>query len=390
MTFSSHDKPSVLIVCDQFPPMKGGIGDYTVLLANALIDQGVEVSLLVPEGSSHAGCRAPIAATYPAWSWSTLPHLHRTLMATRAQWIHLQHNGGLYANCRLAAYFLPMYLHWKRWPGRIAVTFHDVNPPRLFPKAGPLRDWVVSNLAKHADLAIAADTTDVARLRARGAVVHQIPIGSNIPISRVGSESSQAIRARYGIPADHFLVGHFGTSLGLDTLFEAVANMSDTTLLLIGKTEAVGTPGAIDQLPPALRSQLTALGIGPRVRWTSHLAAEAVADALAACDMIVLPYPGGASLRHGGLVAAINQGRAVVTTTPKTPLVGFDTGNSLVIVPPCDAPALLTAMNEVRLDPARNLQLEHAATTARESFTWETIAREHARLYTASRHASRS
>ena len=376
--------PSVLIVSDQFPPTKGGIGDYTALLANSLIDRGARVSLFVPKGSVHSNCRASIAAAYPTWSWFTLGLLHRTLESTGTQWVHLQHNGGMYQNCRLAAYLLPLYLRWKRWPGRIAVTFHDINRRPLFPKANALMDWLIRRLAKDADLVIAADTTDVDTLRGFGATAYQVPIGSNIPVADENTETRAHIRARYGIPPDHFLLGHFGTALGLEILFEAVSRLPLATLLLVGKTVSRGNLGAIDQVPDLLREKLKSLGIESRVRWTSHLPVTDVADALFACDAIVLPYPAGASLRHGGMLAALSQARAIITTTPQKPLGSIISARTLVTVPPGDVSALVTAIAEVLENPDRKSELEKAAFAARDFFSWVTISREHMKYYMTS------
>ena len=376
--------PSVLIVSDQFPPTKGGIGDYTALLANSLIDRGARVSLFVPKGSVHSNCRASIAAAYPTWSWFTLGLLHRTLESTGTQWVHLQHNGGMYQNCRLAAYLLPLYLRWKRWPGRIAVTFHDINRRPLFPKANALMDWLIRRLAKDADLVIAADTTDVDTLRGFGATAYQVPIGSNIPVADENAETRAHIRARYGVPPDHFLLGHFGTALGLEILFEAVSRLPLATLLLVGKTVSRGNLGAIDQVPDLLREKLKSLGIESRVRWTSHLPVTDVADALFACDAIVLPYPAGASLRHGGMLAALSQARAIITTTPQKPLGSIISARTLVTVPPGDVSALVTAIAEVLENPHRKSELEKAAFAARDFFSWETISREHMKYYMTS------
>lgn len=376
--------PKVLIVSDQFPPAKGGIGDYTALLSDALVDCDVRVSLFVREGSNPKACRAPIAATFHRWSWATLSQLHRTLVATNADWVHLQHNGGLYGSCRLAAYLLPLYLRWKRWPGRIAVTFHDINRRPLFPKANALMDWLIRRLAKDADLVIAADTTDVDTLRGFGAIAYQVPIGSNIPVADENAETRAHIRARYGVPPDHFLLGHFGTALGLEILFEAVSRLPLATLLLVGKTVSRGNLGEIDQVPDSIREKLKSLGIESRVRWTSHLPVTDVADALFACDAIVLPYPAGASLRHGGMLAALSQARALITTTPQKPLGSIISARTLVTVPPGDVSALVTAIKEVLENPDRKSELEKAAVAARNFFSWETISREHMKYYMTS------
>jgi glycosyltransferase involved in cell wall biosynthesis len=375
------ESPRVVVVSDQFPPAKGGIGDYTLLLVNNLADRGVRVSLVVPTGSGHPMCRAPIAATFERWSWSAARIVHRALEDAGADWLHLQHNGGMYASCRLAAYFLPRYLRWRRWKGGIAVTFHDINRPPLFPKAGVLRHWTVRELARSADVAIAADTSDVETLHSWGANVRQIPIGSNVPISTLSAADAFTIRSEYRIPHDAVLVGHFGTALGLDTLFEAVARLPQTILLLVGKTAAAGRQGEINILPDALHAKIEKLGIHSRVRWTCHLPEAAVADALAACDVLVLPYPTGASMRHGGLLACLSQGKPVVTTSPRREIPGFTPGQTYLAVPAGDADALVRSLSGVLGDPSFAARLAIGAAEARALFSWERISTLHLDSY---------
>lgn len=377
------DGPSVLIVSDQFPPAKGGIGDYTALLADALLDQGVRASLFVPNGSDPAACRAPIAATFDRWSWATLSQLHRTLLATGAEWLHFQHNGGMYKSCRLAAYFLPRYLRWKRWPGNIAVTFHDINRAFLFYGAGVVRDWVLGDLARNADLVIAADTSDIATLQSLGSIVHQVPIGSNIPTSRMSPGDVIHFRSTYDIPPQAIALGHFGTALGLDSLFEVLARLPEAVLVLIGKTQEVSDIGGINTLLPSFHARIASLGVGSRIRWTSHLPDREVADVLAACDILVLPYPGGASLRHGGLMACLAQGRPVISTTPLKPTPGIVPGETFFAVAPGDVAGLESAVRSIATSLEVRRKFERGAGECRALFAWERIAGLHADLYSA-------
>ena len=373
--------PKVLIVSDQFPPAKGGIGDYTALLSDALVDCDVRVSLFVREGSNPKACRAPIAATFHRWSWAALSQLHRTLVATNADWIHLQHNGGLYGSCPLAGYFLPRYLRWKRWPGKIAVTFHDLNRGYLFPWAGRLRDWVLADLAKSADLVFAADSVDVAELSSLTSTVRQVPIGSNIPTSADEAANRTRVRANYGIPQNCFLVGHFATAAGLDTLLDAIATLPNAVLILIGKTQDRGSPGAINIVPDWMHEQIDRLGLGARVRWTSHLPVNEVARVLSSCDVLALPYPHGASLRHGGLLACIAQARPVITTDPPKPIPGLTPGAAILTTKPRDAIALANAIQQVLSNEALRNKLTVGASLARRVFSWVRIAEYHGSAY---------
>lgn len=379
-------KPRVLVVSGEFPPMRGGIGDYSSKLTLALAAAGIEPLLFVPAGSRPQSDLVPIAATYDRWGWGTLPALHRALVDTGADWLHVQHQVSLYGG-HLSAYAFPRYLRWKRWPGRIAVTFHDTNPPWLFRRGARLwwefsRTRVFGTLARDADVALAADPAHVAELRDLGATVRQVPIGSNIGRHVRQAADAERLRRLYGIPATALLIGHFGTPVGLETLLQALRSLPDSVLMLIGKQRELANKSNIEKLTAELLVMIDQLGIEHRLRWTDHLAEARVAECIAACDVIVLPYEAGASLRHGGLIAAITQGKAVITSRPDRPLPGIVDGDTVLMFPRGDATALAEAIGVVVCDPDRRAVLErNAAAAAREIFSWEAIAEAHRRIY---------
>lgn len=308
------------------------------------------------------------------------------MIETQASWVHLQHNASMYKS-HLASYFLPRYLRSRGWTGRVAVTFHDINLPSLLPRGGRLwagmaRRWILGDLARQADICIAADTSDVQSLVSLGSRVVQVPIGSNMHGRAVKKTTGTSVRRRYGVPSGGTLVGHFGTPLGLDVLMESLAGLSDVTVMLIGKQKEMQNRSNIEKLTSRVHDAIERNGIGDRLRWTGHLPESEVVDAIAACDMIVLPYPAGASMRHGGLIAALTQGKAVITTSPRMALLGLANGVSHVEVPVGDAAALGAAIRQVAADPAWRRRLESEAKRAAATiYSWEAIAARHMRIY---------
>ena len=379
-------KPKVLIVTGEYPPMLGGIGDYTVKLTDALSSAGVEPFLFVPVGSSRHRARGPIAATYDTWSWANLQALHRALQETGADWLHVQHQVSMY-DSHLSAYAIPRYLRWKRWPGRFAVTFHDLNPPVLFSRGTRLwwwfaRDWILADLARNVDIAIAADPTHVEDLERWGAHVRQVPIGSNIAASNANEDWLARVRKQYGIPDGTLTIGHFGTPIGLETLLRALEQLPEALLLLIGKQQSLANKANIEKLTAESLATIDTLAVSDRLRWTGHLPETDAAAALAACDIVVLPYADGASLRHGGLMAAITQGKAVVTSSPSRPMPGLADGETILTFPPGDVNGLVAAIQRISQRPEVRKALEqNASLAARTAFSWEAIAQTHRDIY---------
>jgi hypothetical protein len=133
-----------------------------------------------------------------------------------------------------------------------------------------------------------------------------LPIPSNVPPIAAPSEARAALRAELSIPTDAGVIGHFGTfgSLVAKPLFAllqalAVQN-SDAFVLLIGR----GSHEFRATLPAPLRERARSLGEVPLPR---------AAAGIVASDVVVNPFPDGATTRRTSLMAALALGKAVVT-----------------------------------------------------------------------------
>jgi glycosyltransferase involved in cell wall biosynthesis len=102
---------------------------------------------------------------------------------------------------------------------------------------------------------------------------------------------------------------------------------------------------------------------------------------MAATDMLVLPYARGASMRHGGLLACLAQGRPVITTESPWDMPGFKPDETFLMVPVGDAAALVQAITAVATNPSLRNRLTTGANSARQVFSWDRIAGKHRELY---------
>ena len=106
-----------------------------------------------------------------------------------------------------------------------------------------------------------------------------------------------------------------------------------------------------------------------------------MAAALNACDVLLMPYLDGASLRRGTLMAGLANGCAIVTTTPQGPLPELVDGRDLLYVTPEDEKALANAALRIANDPALATRLRTNARERSKLFAWDAIAHEHMACY---------
>jgi glycosyltransferase involved in cell wall biosynthesis len=96
-----------------------------------------------------------------------------------------------------------------------------------------------------------------------------------------------------------------------------------------------------------------------RVTAPGPLPAEAVAESLRGCDLVLQPYPDGASSRRGSLMAALANGVPVVTTVGALSEPVWSEG-AVAAVPAGDPDRLAGLALDLLSDPSRLMQLGRA------------------------------
>ncbi|MFQ5855525.1 MAG: glycosyltransferase family 4 protein [Anaerolineae bacterium] len=403
----------VCFISGEFPPMQGGIGDYTRELARALTKFGVEAHVVtsVKAGLSGLCIVHPIIET---WSWRSLRTIDALLDDLQPAIIHIQYQTAAYS-MHPAINFLPLWLRWRRANLRAAITYHDLRVPYLFPKAGPVRWWVTLAPARWSYAVIVTNAEDWQRLETgdwrleittspRSPISNLqsptsnlqspflIPIGSNIHPNPPADFDPDAWRAQVGIGRDETMLVYFGflnASKGGETLIQGLDQLTqrgyNCRLVMLG-----GQVGASDPTNRAYLARVNALidklDLADRVMWTGFLPDERVSTYLMAADLAVLPYRDGASLRRGSLMAALAHGVPVVTTHPQEirstcDLPQLIDGVNIRLVPPDDPDALAQTVGDLIDDPTQRRQLGLAARRLSQAFTWERIAAQHKAVY---------
>ena len=213
----------MLLITGEYPPAHGGVGDYTCKLAQALqasqVDSRVLTQLTTDAGQPAMKGRKGQVGAYRA-ARITPRAVLSALKGTRASIAHIQYQTGAYG-MRPTVNLLPVLLK-VLWGKPVVVTFHDLLVPYLFPKAGPVREWVNRLLARTASATVATNHEDAARLRSWGVRdVEVIPIGSNIPNNPPSDFDRDRWRAEHGIAPGTTVLAYFGflnSTKGLDVL----------------------------------------------------------------------------------------------------------------------------------------------------------------------------
>ncbi len=374
------------LITGEYPPDQGGVGDFTCELGKALAALGHDVHAIT--------CKWQVASSNPPISdlQSPIP-LHREIAGWGwgcwKQVLHLAQQEQLdvlNVQFQTAAYGMHPAIHFvprRKSRPPVAVTFHDLKVPYLFPKAGPLRWRAVEMLARRAEGVIVTNVEDeikISNLQPPISSLVRIPIGSNIAPRLPAGYDRDAWRARWGIGPGDLLLGYFGflnERKGGEDLVEVLAMLAargfGAHLLFIG-----GRVGSSDPTNVAYAQRVGRLiakrGLTERVHQTGFVPPEEVSASLGAVDVCVLPYRDGVSLRHGSMHACLAHGRPIVTTRPAVETPEFRDGETVLLAPPGDVAALADGVAKLASDADLRARLEVGAAALAQTFTWDRIA----------------
>ncbi len=362
------------IISGEYPPMQGGVGAYARILAGELADQGQQVYVFSSAAAENTDNRIHLTNTLSQWGPRCLTTINQWAVKYQLDVVNLQY--------QTAAYGMSPWIHFLPDTTRacpIITTFHDLRYPYLFPKAGPVRDWIVSRLAKASRGVIVTNHEDWGRLSGLPSR-ELIPIGSNILDALPENFNPATWREKAGAQESDFLLAYFGlinSSKGLDTLLTALAALRGDGIP--ARLVLIGDVGSSDPTNLAyaehLDQQITVMGLAPYIDRTGFIDEVSVGAFLTASDVTVLPFLDGASYRRGSLMAAIRYGCAIVTTTPQTAIPAFLDGDNMLFVPPGNSKVLAQTLRQLAEQPDLRIRLQKQAALLAGEFTWGHIAR---------------
>ncbi len=354
------------IITGEYPPKLGGVSDYTRQVACGLAQAGDEVHVWAPPGpeplTADAGVHPHrLAGNFDPRSLASLGRALDNLGRHRLLVQYVPHAFGWKAmNLPLC-----LWLFSRRRKAPIWVTFHEVafgisrqQPLRhnLLGAVNNLMAFLVARSAQRIFIASGAWETALRPLLPARQSVAWLPVPSGIPVVS-DPKGVDEIRTRYRTDGG-ILLGHFGTygklvSEPLAALVPVIGQRWPTKLtqLMIGEN-ADAFRSAMVREHPHLAGRLFA---------AHSLKAEDVSRHVAACDLMVQPYPDGVSTRRTSTTVALSHGRPVVTTVGDSTEPLWAESGAVALAPAGNAPALLQVLERLLADERELERLSIAA-----------------------------
>ena len=355
------------VITGEYPPQSGGVSDYTRQLARGLVDAGDQVHVWAPpcDERDHRQDADDSGVTV---------HRLPDRFSLRSLWRLTRALNRLSAPRRILVQYVPHAFGWKganvpfclwlrsRRRDSTWVMFHEVMflaegdrrlSRRALAAATRLTATLVAGAAERAFISIPGWRPMLEPLLREGTSVTWLPVPSAVPVLNDAAATS-AIRIRYGNGRP--LLGHFGTygrDVGalLERTLQHLAAMADCHVLLLG-----------DRSDAACRALISAHpSLAGRLFATGRLAATDISHHVAACDVMLQPYPDGISSRRTSAMVALAHGRPIVTTAGWLTEPLWAEAGAAVLAPVDDPHALAVAATTMLFDVSQREQIGRRA-----------------------------
>lgn len=398
----------IALIAGTYQPDRCGVAHYTARLREALSERGVVSIVLTTHDAAKATNDSTVQGVVDGWTLTNLLPLVRAIHAAQVDILHIQHAAGTYGFDR-SIFLLPLLLRATGWRSPIVTTIHEYGwwewQPRLIPSQllewlktwGQQRGWWDREdgfLLTQSDVIVTTNDTAeqaiLSRLPQFEPRVHRIPIGANVEVAQIDrTVARQKLRQMYGWMEDTAIVAFFGflhPVKGLETLLPAfkhiLAVQPQARLLLIGGVESLALPGEqATRYWNQLQALIAELDLKETVQMTGYLDADTASHYLGGCDIGVLPFNHGVTLKSGSLLTLLAHGLPVVATRSHPPDLHLEEKPLVRAIAPRNSSELAMELIQLLTNLALQEQLKSAGCHFSRQFAWTSIAEAHLEIY---------
>jgi glycosyltransferase involved in cell wall biosynthesis len=356
------------VITSEYPPQPGGVSDYTYWVAAGLAADGDEVHVWCPAcagtqpQSERVVLHRELGGVTPAdlrrvgQGLDLFPSPRRLLV----QWV--PHGYGYRSmNLGFCWWLLHRSVHYG---DQVAIMVHEpylaFRVSRWKQNVAALVHRLMTILLLRAAERVWVSIPEWERCWRPYTFGRRVPFGwlpipSNIPVAD-SPNHAEAIRRRYAAN-DAVLIGHFGTygwpvaSVLEPVLFAMDGDPANQVVLLMGIGSEEFRERLIRKMPRLVRL----------VQATGALPAEDLSHHVAACDLLIQPYPDGVSSRRTSVMVGLCHGKPIITTSGRLTEPFWRETSALALVPVGDVNAFVDLLRQLRLDVGQRARIGRAA-----------------------------
>jgi glycosyltransferase involved in cell wall biosynthesis len=342
------------IITGEYPPQHGGVSDYTRLVASELAKAGDEVHVWAPrcEGKDPQDAGVTVHRLADQFGRRSLKVLGEGLDRIADRRLLVQYLPHAYGRRSMNVPFC-LWLYRRGSRDVVWVLFHEVAHAIRLRQSfrhnglGIVHRLMATLVARASDrifVTIPAWRLLLQPLVEPGRVIEWLPVPATLP-AEVPSERVAAVRdgvlGKTQRP-DQSLIGHFGTYGSF--VSEMLKEMLPPLIAQEGRYALLMGRGSKEFAASLISRHSNMKG---RLFATGGLDPDNAAVHLAACDIVVQPYPDGISCRRTSAMASLALGVPVVTVSGHLTESLWLESNAVALAPEPTADSLCAEANRV-------------------------------------------
>jgi glycosyltransferase involved in cell wall biosynthesis len=308
------------ILTGEYPPQHGGVSDYTRVVAKGLAEAGDEVHVWAPrcEGADPADAGVTVHRLPDHYGRRSLRVLGGELDRIEGRRILVQYLPHAYGRRAMNVSFC-LWLYRRASGDEVWTLFHEVAHPLTWRQ--PVRHNVLAVVQRLMAAIVARASSRIfvtipgwrdvlAPLAGRSRRLEWMPVPTTLPtkVSRNVVDSVRAAVIGQDVLPVSLVIGHFGTygplvSDMLESLLPHILASDGRCGLLMGRGSREFAMSFTSR-HPGLAGRICAIGDVDANELSAHIAA---------CDLVVQPYPDGVSTRRTSVMASLALEVPVVT-----------------------------------------------------------------------------
>lgn len=355
----------IIMITGSFPPDKCGVGDYTKLLCDNLSLRNYDIHII----SSYKidSVKYDIHSDIKDWSIKNIFKIMKLISDINPDIIHIQYPTKAYGK-KLLINFLPFLLRLKKY--FVVTTIHEYSTNTLL---GKIRTYFNALAANKVIVVDPIYLEDLKRHGLNEKRINYINIASNIPKCTLTINEKENFKQSLNLKNN--LIGYFGfinKSKGLESLLESMYILKkecklSSSLVIIAELSLD------DKYQRSILDLINKYELNNDILITGYLEENMVAKYISICDFFVFPFVDGYSPKNGSCLAALQEGKQIITTASKTKIDNLD---NIIFIDRYDNIRMLVEQINIlqKIDDRSNIY-------DNSIFTWDYVVKRHDDIY---------
>lgn len=360
----------VVMITGSFPKHKCGVGDYSKILCEELVKENVEVHVITSDDTIGEVDGLIVHNKINDWSVSNMSKVVNMVKEINPDLVHIQYPTKGYGR-KTMINILPMFLKAKGF--KVVTTLHEYSDSSTL---GQVRSWPNIMFSDRIVVVDPRYKEDInSNILFKNKNIEYVNIASNIPKSIINEAERAEKRNAIVKDSKKKIIGYFGfinEKKGMESILQSLKNLKDdnklNSLFLI-----LGELDKNNQYHKSILDMIDKLGLKEDIIVTGYLKDYEVADLLSLVDFVVLPFVDGVSPKNGSLLAAVQEGKKVITTKGQN--LSDDIPGIVYIDKYSDVDQLTEKIYILQTTQ------ETVGNGGANKFNWSHVAKEHVNIY---------